>query len=309
MSIIHIDRPYPSDLDPAGHEFIGPDDDRLFEAEAALVGGRTWDAAMFDRAPKLKILARTGIGTDAVDLAEATRRGIAVTNTPEGPTVSTAEHAVALMFAASKELARQQGRLRKATGNYTILNTAIELDGLTLGLLAYGRIAQRVAVIAHAIGMKVIAADPYLSQEDLADDPAGTELVSFDDMLARSDVLSLHAPLTPDTENLFDAATFAKCKHGVVFINAARGGIVDTDALVAALHTGQVSNAGLDVTEPEPLDPDHPLLNRDDVVITPHTASSTTVGRRRMVDMAMEQVLQALSGQRPTHLVNVVPRP
>lgn len=301
MSIIHIDRPFPSDLHADVHELVGPGDEDLHSAHALIVGGAAWDAAMFDRVPYVSVLARTGIGVDAIDLAEATRRGVAVTNTPDGPTVSTAEHAMALIFASAKDLPRQHGRLRKATGNYAALNTAIELDGLTLGLLGYGRIARRVATMARAIGMRVIAHDPFLASLDTGID---IELVPLDDMLARAHVLSLHCPLTPDTDHLFDAATFAKCREGVVFVNCARGAVVDHDALMDALHTGQVAAAGLDVTDPEPLPTDHPLLNRDDVIVTPHTASSTVVGSRRMLDMALEQAIQSLDGSRPTHLVN-----
>ncbi len=300
---IWIDRPFP-EVDLGDHDVVGPSEDDMYGADAVVVGGATWDGPMMDRIPGLRVIARTGIGVDAVDLAAATERGIAVTNTPEGPTVSTAEHAIALMFAVGKELPRQQSRLRKATGDYAMLNTAIEFDGLTLGLLAYGRIARRVARIASAVGMRVITHDPFVFADDLADDPASPELVEFEELLAQSDILSLHAPLAADTAGLFDAETFSKCKHGVVFVNASRGGLVDHDALLEALHTGQVSNAGLDVTDPEPLPPDHPLLSRDDVIVTPHTASSTTVGRRRMLDMALDQVTQVLAGDRPTHLVN-----
>ncbi len=300
---IWIDRPF-GDVDAEGHDTIGPGEDELRFADAVIVGATTWDGSMMDRAPNVRVIARTGIGVDAVDLAAATERGIAVTNTPEGPTVSTAEHTIALMFASGKELVRQQERLRKATGDYARLNTAIEFDGLTLGLLAYGRIARRVARIASAVGMVVIAHDPFVEQSDLIDDPAGTELVTFEELCARSDVVSLHAPLAADTAKIFDAVAFAACKFGVIFINASRGGLVDHDALLAALHTGQVSNAGLDVTDPEPLPPDHPLLSRDDVIVTPHTASSTTVGRRRMLDMAIEQVVQVFAGEQPTNLVN-----
>lgn len=305
--VMHIDRPFESveQWTDGRVEVVGPGDDRLAEAEAAIVGGIHWDGARFDRAPRLRILARTGIGVDAVDLDEATRRGVLVANTPDGPTVSTAEHAMALLFTVAKTIGSHQDRLRQATGGYAIASTATELDGLTIGLLAYGRIARRVARIAAGIGMRVLICDPYLGQDDLpSDDPASPEVVGFDDLLARSDVLSLHAPLTDETSRIMDAAAFAACRPGVLFLNAARGGLVDHDALVAALDSGQVRAAGLDVTDPEPLDPSHTLLHRDNVVVTPHIASSTEVGRDRMLAMAIEQALQALSGQRPSHLVN-----
>lgn len=306
-TVLHIDRPFDDEL---VRSVVGPDvvlagpDDPLATATGAIVGAATWDEARFEMAPTLQVLARTGIGVDAVDLAEATRRGVMVTNTPDGPTVSTAEHTIALLFAVAKTLPHHQQMLRDAAGSYTAASRAVELDGLTLGLVAYGRIARRVAAIASAVGMNVLAHDPFLTPDAVVDDPAGARLVDFDELLASSDVLSLHCPLTDESQNLFRAETFARCKPGVVFVNAARGGLVDHSDLLAALDTGQVKAAGLDVTEPEPLPPDHPLLHRLDVIVTPHVASSTTVGRRRMLVMALEQAMSVLRGSIPTHLVN-----
>jgi D-3-phosphoglycerate dehydrogenase len=309
MAVIWIDRPFPelpAIVDARSrHELVGPREERLSDAEAVIVGATRWDAAMMDRTERLRILARTGIGVDAVDLDEAARRGIAVTNTPDGPTVSTAEHTMALLFGVAKTIPQHQDRLRRQTGGYVPASTAIELDGLTIGLLAYGRIARRVAVMASAVGMSVIAHDPFLTAIE-ADDPVGTEWVGFDELLARSDVLSLHAPLTADTAGLFDASTFAKCRKGVLFVNCARGGLVDHDALLDALRSGQVVGAGLDVTDPEPLPADHPLLTADNVIVTPHVASSTVAGRERMLTQAFEQVLIGLDGITPPHTVNGV---
>ncbi|MFW2380498.1 MAG: NAD(P)-dependent oxidoreductase [Acidimicrobiales bacterium] len=298
MSIIHIDRPF-GDLEIEGHELIGPDDARLDEAVVAIVGGITWDAARFDKAPHLIGLCRTGIGVDAVDLAEATSRGVAVTNTPDGPTVSTAEHAMALLFAVAKTLGPHAARLRDGTGDYAALSTAIELDGLTLGLFGYGRIARRVARIASGVGMRVIAHDPFVwATED------HTELVEFDALLAEAHILSLHAPLAPDTAGIMNDENLAKLAPGALLINCARGGLVDHDALVRALDSGHLAGTGLDVTDPEPLPPDHSLLHRDNVIVTPHIASSTVVGRQRMFDQAMEQARLILEGIKPTELVN-----
>ncbi len=298
MSIIHVDRPF-GELEIEGHEIVGPGDERLDEAVIAIVGGVEWDAARFDRAPRLIGLCRTGIGVDAVDLAEATRRGIAVTNTPDGPTVSTAEHAIALMFAVTKTLGPHAARLREATGGYAAASTALELDGLTLGLLGYGRIASRVARIAHGIGMRVLAYDPFVwSTED------ETELVEWDQVLAESHVLSLHAPLAPDTTGILNDDSIAQCREGVVVINCARGGLVDHDALVRGLDSGHIWAAGLDVTEPEPLPADDPLLHRPNVIVTPHIASSTVIGRQRMLDQSIEQAGMILNGLKPTNLVN-----
>ncbi|NNF55847.1 MAG: hypothetical protein HKN03_15575 [Acidimicrobiales bacterium] len=298
MSVIHIDRPFGL-LEIDDHQLVGPGDERLGEAVVALAGGIRWDAARFDKAPKLIGLCRTGIGTDAIDLAEATRRGVAVTNTPEGPTVSTAEHAIALMFAVAKTLGPHAQRLRDGVGNYADQSTALELDGLTLGLFGYGRIARRVAQIAAGIGMRVIAHDPFVFQPD-----ESVAMVDMDTLLAESNVISLHAPAAADTANVFNASTFAKCQRGVILINCARGGLVDTAALVAALDSGKVAGAGLDVTAPEPLDPSHTLLHRDNVIVTPHIASCTVVGRQRMLDHAIEQARMILNGIEPSELVN-----
>ncbi|MDH3301383.1 MAG: hypothetical protein OES24_12835 [Acidimicrobiia bacterium] len=307
QTVLHIDRPFDEDVvrSVVGSDVIllGPEDP-LEWALGAIVGAATWNSTRFDAAPSLQVLARTGIGVDAVDLAEATRRRVMVTNTPDGPTVSTAEHTMALLFAVAKTLPHHQQMLRDAAGSYTANSRAVELDGLTLGLVAYGRIARRVAAMAAAVGMKVVAHDPFLTADATAGDPAEVELVAFDRLLDSADVISLHCPLTDESRRLFRAEIFARCKPGLIFVNAARGGLVDHDDLLAALDSGQVIAAGLDVTDPEPLPPDHPLLHRLDVIVTPHVASSTVVGRRRMLVMALEQAMAALDGSTPTHLVN-----
>lgn len=309
MALIWFDRPFPEVPAVAvarrHHELIGPDDARLVEADAAIIGGAQWDGAMMDRAPRLRFLARTGIGVDAVDLDEAARRNIVVTNTPDGPTVSTAEHTLALLFAIAKTLPQHQDRLRRQVGGYVQASTAVELDGLTIGLLGYGRIARRVGAMAAAIGMSVITHDPFVTAIDPSD-PAGARWVDFEQLLAESDVVSLHAPLTSESAGLFDAAVFERCRPGLLFVNCARGGLVDHDALVAALATGRVAAAGLDVTNPEPLPADHPLLALDNVIVTPHVASSTVAGRERMLAQALEQVMIGLGGATPPHTVNGV---
>lgn len=305
--VLHIDRPFDEALvrSTVGPEVVlaGPGEP-LSAANGAIVGAAIWDAARFDAAPQLHVLARTGIGVDTVDLSEATRRGVLVTNTPDGPTVSTAEHTIALLFAVAKTLPEHQQMLREAAGSYTAASRSVELDGLTLGLVAYGRIGRRVAAIASAVGMKVVAHDPFLISDANVDDPSTVELVDFEELLTSSDVISLHCPLTDESRRLFRAETFGRCRPGLIFINAARGGLVDHDDLLAALDSGQVKAAGLDVTDPEPLPPDHPLLHRTDVIVTPHVASSTVAGRRRMLVMALEQAMLALGGSTPNHLVN-----
>ncbi|HVQ22715.1 MAG TPA: NAD(P)-dependent oxidoreductase [Candidatus Saccharimonadia bacterium] len=274
----------------------------LAAARAAVASTMRYDAALMDCAPGLRLIARTGIGYDLVDVVEATRRGIAVCNTPDAPTISTAEHAVTLMLMVAKGVKRAESRLRQGSGDYYAHQKAIELRGKVLGLVGCGRIARHVAAICGAMGMRVTAHDPFLAQADL---PPGVDLVATLEQLLRiADVVSVHVPLSDATRHLFGAAQFRWMKPGAVFVNTARGGLVDSDALLAALAAGHLFGAGLDVTEPEPLPIGHPLLGRDDVVVTPHVASATADAKVRIFRAAFEQVVDGLAGRRPGHLVN-----
>ena len=277
--------------------------DGIDRAVAALAGSARFDEAAMDRAPGLRVIARTGIGYDSVDIGAATDRGIAVTNTPDGPTISTAEHAVMLILMAAKRVVPSVAALEAGSAdNYYARQEGIELAGKTIGLVGLGRIARRVAATAGAIGMRVVAFDPYI---DPASAPVGVELAgTLDDLLPVADVVSVHIPLTDASRGVFDARRFAAMKRGAVFVNTARGGIVDQAALVAALDDGHLYGAGLDVTDPEPLPVGHPLLDRDDVVVTPHIASATADGKLRSLESAFEQALAVLHGERPEHLVN-----
>ena len=277
--------------------------DGIDRAVAALAGSARFDEAAMDRAPGLRVIARTGIGYDSVDIGAATDRGIAVTNTPDGPTISTAEHAVMLILMAAKRVVPSVAALEAGSAdNYYARQEGIELAGKTIGLIGLGRIPRRVAAIAGAIGMRVVAFDPYI---DAASAPVGVELAdTLDDLLPVADVVSVHIPLTDASRGVFDARRFAAMKRGAVFVNTARGGIVDQAALVAALDDGHLYGAGLDVTDPEPLPVGHPLLDRDDVVVTPHIASATADGKLRSLESAFEQALAVLHGERPEHLVN-----
>ncbi len=269
-------------------------------ATGAVVGVRRVDAATMDAAPALLVVARTGIGVDSVDVVEATRRGIAVCNAPDGPTISTAEHSVALMLAVCKRLEQSHVRLRSGETGLYARHEGMELADRTLGLVGYGRIARRVGAAARGLGMQVTIFDPYL--DEAPSDVAVAD--SLDGLLSEADVVSVHLPLTDDTARLFDADRFAQMRQGAVFVNTARGGLVDHSALQAALDRGHLFGAGLDVTDPEPLPPDHPLLHRDDVVVTPHVASATAAGKRRLFMSALEQTIQVLDGERPPHIVN-----
>jgi len=284
----------------------GTDVDRyagIERAIGAVVGASPYDGAVMDRAPDLRVIARTGIGYDAVDIAAATARGIAVCNTPDGPTISTAEHALTLMLMVAKKVKAAEAALTTGTSStYYARHEGIELAGKVLGSVGFGRIARRVAAMAEAIGMRIVVFDPYV-------DPAAiprrvVRVEELDDLLAVADVVSVHVPLTDGSRAMFGAERFAAMKPGAVFINTARGGLVDQDALLAALDGGHLVGAGLDVTTPEPLPAGHPLLGREDVVVTPHVASATADGKARILRAAFEGVMAVLHGERPENLVN-----
>ncbi|WP_419846249.1 NAD(P)-dependent oxidoreductase [Candidatus Poriferisocius sp.] len=296
---IWIDRTPPSEVAiPPDVELVdGPE-----HADGVVVAAdRPWDDEVCRRLPNLKVVARSGIGYDNVDVAACAAHGVAACNTPDAPTVSTAEHALALMLAVAKRLKSSEARLTAGTvsgpGRLTGPG-ALELDGRILGLVGCGRIGSLLGRYVEALGMTVLVYDPYLEAA-----PVG-ELVGLDQLWAEAHLVSLHAPATPETRHIVNTDSLAAMRPGVIIINCARGALVDQEALLAALDSGHVAGAGLDVTEPEPLPPDHPLLCRDNVVVTPHVASTTTVGIVRLIGQALEQALIWLRGGNPEHLLD-----
>jgi len=277
----------------------------LEEAEAIIAGGRLdYDATLMDRAPRLRVISRTGIGVDKVAVREATLRGIAVCNAPDAPTISTAEHAISLMLAVGKQL-KWCHRSIRAGGKLDFFNDydGVEFFGATLGLIGLGRIGGHVAGIARGLGMRVMAYDPYVSPDWAAE--LDVDLAtSLEEVLGAADVLSLHLPLTPETEGILNARRLAQMKSGSILINTARGGLVDEGALLEALEKGHLYGAGLDVLRVKPVPRDHPLLQRDDVIISPDVAAANRSGKDRLWRTAITQALQVLRGQRPKHLVN-----
>ena len=297
--LVWIDRrPAPEVTVPDGIELT----DDLAAADGAVVGAQDcWDADACRRLPRLKVVARAGIGYDNVEVAECAAAGVAACNAPDAPTVSTAEHALALLLAVSKRVKPSERRLEGGLGDYRATHRALELDGRTLGLLGCGRIGSRVARYGAALGMSVLVHDPYL-------DPAKArevgEPVALDELWRRSDAVSLHAPATDGTRHIVDAGAIAAMRPGVIIVNCARGALIDHDALLAGLESGHIAGAGLDVTEPEPLPEGHPLLGRDDVIVTPHVASSTTAGTVRLLEQALGQAAEWLRGGTPEHLLD-----
>jgi len=299
LPILYFDHPFPEayrDLIEGRAVAVGPDDADLATAHAVLAGAkRSWDAEAFALGGSLKVISRIGIGYDNVDVAAATAAGVIVCNAPDAPSVSTAEHTLMLMLATVKNLPAQTERARQGLPGAAV-GTALELDGSVLGLVGYGRIARRVGIAATALGMSVLAYDPYIN------DAEGCRLVGLDEVFAGSDVISLHAPAVAETRHMINAASLAAMKHGVYLVNCARGGLVDQEALLEALESGRVAGAGLDVTDPEPLPEGHPLLHHPRVIVTPHVASATVAGRRRLYEHAIDNALNVLAG-RPATIV------
>jgi D-3-phosphoglycerate dehydrogenase len=258
-------------------------------------------ADLIDLALRLKVIGRAGVGVDNVDVEAATRRGIVVANAPESTVVSAAEHTIGLLVALARNIpqahaALKQGRWeRKAYGG-------IELAGKTLGVLGFGRIGQQVARRASGLGMRVVAYDPFVSADRFRE--LGVERVETPaDIYAAAEFLTLHLPLTPETTGSVSADAFAQMRDGVRLINAARGELVDEAALVAALQSGKVAGAALDVYSKEPYT--GPLLEFDSVVVTPHLAASTDEAQDRAGVIVAEQVAAALEGGLVTNAVNI----
>ncbi|MCB9451302.1 MAG: hypothetical protein H6672_07665 [Anaerolineaceae bacterium] len=262
------------------------------DADALIIRSATKaDAELLNAANKLKIIARAGVGVDNVDLDTATLKGIAVVNTPGGNTVSTAEHAFGLMLALARHI--PQAHISMNEGKWdrkTFMGN--ELRGAILGIVGFGRIGRALAKRAQAFEMTVVAHDPYIAL-DIAED-FGVELISLDNLFSRSDYISLHSLVTDETRHMINAESIARMKYGVRIVNAARGALIDEAALAAAIQSGQVAGAALDVYDPEPPASDNPLLSLPGVVHTPHLAASTDQAQVAVAVEAAELVIQAL---------------
>lgn len=254
------------------------------------------------RCHNLLCVSSSGAGYDTVDVAACTAAGVAVVNQAGGNAPSVAEHTFGLMLGISRRMLESDRRMRREQGFTREDVMGHEIRGKTLGLVGLGHIGTRVASLAHAFGMVVIATDPFLSAEEIA--RRGARAVSLPELLAQSDIVSLHCPRDSSTLKLIDAAAFARMKRGAVFVSTARGGIHDEPALVNAMQSGHVAGAGLDVWDQEPPPLNHPLLAMDNVFATFHTAGVTYEARRSVASMAAEQIVALLAGERPLRLVN-----
>ncbi len=274
--------------------------------DVMLVGLTYFTGPVMDRiGPRLRAISRTGIGVDRIDPVAATERGIMVTNTPDGPTESTAEHAIALMLGLTKQVMTGDRVLRSLQGYpaYGKLPRGLEALGATLGLVGLGRIGGRVAEIARVLGFRVLAYDPFVTPERAAQ--LGVELAgSVEEVLQTAQVVSIHCPATAETYHLMNADRLAMMRPGSYLVNVSRGQLIDEVALYDALKSGHLAGAGLDVYDPEPTVADHPLFTLPNTICTAHIGSYTEAGVLRMQTMACQEVARILRGERPLNLVN-----
>lgn len=274
-------------------------------AHAAVIGGCTVDDDFIERAgPNLKMVVRHGIGYNTLDVPAATKQGVLCCNTPDGPTESTAEQAVGLLLAVAKRIAKADRYMRANKKGDRTSFRGTEVFDRVLGVVGYGRIGRRVTEICSlGLRMRVLVLDPFVT--DLSDNPYNITLVdSLEDLLPQVDFLTLHTPLMPETHHLISDKELAMMKEGSYLINVSRGPVVDEPALIRALESGHLGGAGLDVFDPEPPEPDNPLLRMENVVVTPHVASNTDMGYWRMSSGVADQVIQLLNGERPSFVID-----
>jgi D-3-phosphoglycerate dehydrogenase len=275
-----------------------PTDADLRDAQGAIArADATIDAAFLDRAPRLRVIARTGVGVERIDLDAVTDRGIAVVVTPGTGAAAVAEGAIAMALHLVKRLGRLTQLVR--SGRWADRRSVVvgDLAGSTLGVVGFGRIGQHAATLGAALGMQVVAYDP------VATPPDGVRCRTLEDLLSRSDVVTLHLPLTPDTHHLLDAERLAATKPGAILVNCSRGALLDNDAAHHALTAGRLAGVGLDVFDPEPPE-HHPLFDHPDVVLTPHLMGLSTRATAATFTAAATGVADVLEGREPTAVAN-----
>lgn len=258
------------------------------------------DGAVLDACPTVRVVANMAVGYDNIDVLAASERGVLVTNTPDVLTDTSADMAFALLLAVARRVTEGDGVVR--SGGWGVWQPSWMLGrdahGATLGIVGPGRIGRAMARRGQGFDMRVL----YAGRREMPDFPG--ERVDLDALLAQSDFVSVHVPLTPETERMFGAEAFGRMKPNAIFINTSRGGVVDQEALREALERGEIAGAGLDVTTPEPLPTDDPLLQAPNLVVTPHLGSATLRTREQMAELAIDGLLAGCAGARPKHLVN-----
>jgi D-3-phosphoglycerate dehydrogenase len=262
------------------------------------------DAALLDRAPRLKVIGRHGVGYDHIDVAAATARGILVLTTPGANTESVCQHTIALMIGLSKHFPQQMKALNEGRYHDRTQLMGRDLTGRTLGIVGFGRIGRRVGEVAHvAFGMRVLYTDIVAIPPE-AEARAAARRVEFDELLRESEYVTLHVPLDDSTRGMIDREALALMRPDAILINTCRGPVVAEPAVAAALDARRLWGYGADVFAVEPPPPDHPLIGRDDVMLTPHSAAQTVESLRNMASWIAEDVLGVLRGEPPRNPVN-----
>ena len=262
------------------------------------------DAELLDNSPRLEVVSNYAVGHDNLDVGAATSRGVLLTNTPGVLTETTADLAFALLMAVARRVVESADYVKagqwRAWGPQLLLGQ--DIYGATLGLVGLGRIGLAVAKRATGFNMQVLYSDT--TRNEVAERELGLKFVALDELLKQADFISLHVPLTPATKHMINRASLKLMKRTAVLINTARGAVIDEEALYDALQAGEIAGAGLDVTDPEPMETHNKLLSLKQAVVIPHIASASFATRNRMAVMAAENMLAGLTGQRPPHLIN-----
>jgi D-3-phosphoglycerate dehydrogenase len=308
------DSPFPS-LDPARAALARVDpelrmaasssaDDILAvarEADAVLVTYAKLPGELLRQLTRCKAIGRFGLGVDNIDIKAAAALGISVTYVPDYCMHEVSDHAIALLLALARKITLSNKLVQSGRWEMSAMVPIHRLAGQVLGLIGFGNIPRALAPKAKALGLRVVAHDPYVARESLAS--AGVEGMSFDDLLALSDFVSIHAPLTPATRGLLNSQAFGKMKRGALLINTARGPLVDEDALIAALDSGRLGGAALDVVATEPLEVSSKLIGRDNVILTPHTAFYSVEALNELQTKCASDVARVLCGEAPVYPV------
>lgn len=260
--------------------------------------------ALLDREPQLKVISTYAVGYDNIDVPAATARGVAICNTPGVLTEATADAAFALLMAMARRLPEGISYVRAGEWKFwqPLLLLGHDINGATLGIVGFGRIGQAVARRARGFNMRVLYHSRNRRPE--AEQELGATHVPLDELLRESDFVSLHTPLSADTRHLIGERELGLMKRDAILVNTARGGVVDTEAVTAALRAGRIAGAALDVTDPEPLPVGHPLADLPNAIVVPHVATSTIAVRNRMAEMAARNLLAVLQNERPAAIVN-----
>lgn len=269
------------------------------DADAILVTYAKLSSELIGQLSRCKAIGRFGMGVDNIDLPAAAKAGITVTYVPDYGVREVSDHAMALLLALIRKIPLSNKLVQAGRWEMPAVVPIHRLDGRTLGLIGFGHIGRALAPKAQAFGLNVIVHDPFVQPDALK--AAKVEGVELDALLARSDYLSIHAPLTPQTRGLFNAATFAKMKRGALVVNTARGPLVDEEALLAALTSGQLGGAALDVVATEPLPKDSPLLGHDNLILSPHTAFYSVEALEELQTKCASDVARVLSGENPVY--------